>query len=402
MSKYGNERVSVVWNDQLRKYDFGPNHPLSPIRVQLAMRLVEDFGLLDHENVAILSETPVLEEAVLERVHDSAFIAAVKAASEDPDFVDMVHGLGTADTPVFPGMHEAAARICGASLVGAKVVLDGESVHAVNISGGLHHSMPAAASGFCVYNDASVAIQWLLDQGLERIAYLDIDVHHGDGVQAAFWDDPRVMTMSIHESPATLFPGTGWATEIGGPRALGSAVNLPLPAGTGDQGWLRGLHAVFPPLLRAFKPQFIVSQHGCDGHFEDPLASMALSIDGLRMAAEGIHRWAHQFAGGSWLALGGGGYEWVDVVPRAWTHLIAEAIGHPIDPKTDLPASFRDYVSEAMGKAVPHRMTDGYDPWPKNWDLGFNPDDPVDSAINATRTSVLPYHGLVADNFGGF
>jgi acetoin utilization protein AcuC len=396
------ESVAVVWNDLLRKYDFGPNHPLSPIRVQLAMRLIEDFGLLDHPNVTIIDETPILSDAVLERVHTKDLIAAVKRASVDDTYDDAEHGLGTADTPVFPGMHDAAARICGASLVAAEAILTGQVEHAVNLSGGLHHSMPDRAAGFCVYNDASVAIQWLLDQGVEKIAYIDVDVHHGDGVQMAFWDEPRVMTMSIHESPASLFPGTGWATEIGGPRALGSAVNLPLPAGTGDQGWLRGLHAVFPPLLGAFKPDFIVSQHGCDGHFEDPLASMALSIDGLRMAAEGIHRWAHKHADGNWLALGGGGYEWVDVVPRAWTNVAAEAIGHPIAPATELPVTFRDYVSERMGRLPPFRMTDGYEPWPKPWDMGYDPSDPVDAAINATRSSVFPFAGLVVDSLGGF
>lgn len=396
------ESVAVVWNDLLRKYDFGPNHPLSPIRVQLAMKLIEDFGLLDHSNVSILDQTPILDDATLERVHTESLIAAVRAASLDDGFSDPQHGLGTADTPVFLGMHEAASRICGASLVAAQAVLNGEVEHAVNLSGGLHHSMPDRAAGFCVYNDPAVAIQGLLDEGVERVAYVDIDVHHGDGVQAAFWDEPRVMTMSIHESPVTLFPGTGWATEVGGPRALGTAVNLPLPAGTGDQGWLRGLHAVFPPLLEAFQPQFIVSQHGCDGHFEDPLASLALSIDGLRMAAEAIHRWAHKYAGGKWLALGGGGYEWVDVVPRAWTNVVAEAIGRPVDPGTELPASFRDYVVESMGRQAPFRMTDGYEPWPKPWDMGYDPADPVDSAIHATRSSVFPFNGLVVDSFGGF
>lgn len=396
------ESVAVVWDELLRKYDFGPSHPLSPIRVQLAMRLIEDFGLLDHSHVSVVDNIPVLDDAVLERVHTKSLLAAVKRAGQDEAYVDEVHGIGTADTPVFPGMHDAAARVCGATLTAARAVRDGAAEHAVNLAGGLHHAMPDKSSGFCVYNDCAVAIQWLLDNGVERVAYIDVDVHHGDGVQMAFWDEPRVMTMSIHENPASLFPGTGWATEVGGPRALGSAVNVALPAGTGDQGWLRGLHAVFPPLLGAFEPEFIVSQHGCDGHFEDPLASMALSIDGLRMAAEAIHRWAHKYANGKWLALGGGGYEWVDVVPRAWTNVAAEAIGQPIKPSTELPASYREYVADTMGRPSPFRMTDGYDPWPRPWDMGYNPADPVDAAINATRISVFPFAGLVVDNLDGF
>ncbi|MCB0918909.1 MAG: acetoin utilization protein AcuC [Actinobacteria bacterium] len=396
--------ATILWNEQLRQYDFGPDHPLSPIRVQLAMRLVEDYGLLDHPQVTISADTPILDDATLERVHRPDYVAAVKRASQpDADAnAEARYGLGTADTPIFENMHAASARIAGASLTGAREVLEGRARHSVNLSGGLHHAMPDRASGFCVYNDAAVAIAWLLDQGLERVVYIDVDVHHGDGVQAAFWDDPRVMTISIHESPATLFPGTGWPTEIGGPTALGSKVNIALPAGTGDQGWLRGLHAVAPALIESFKPQFIVSQHGCDGHFEDPLASMALSIDGLRMAAEAIHAWSHRYAGGKWLALGGGGYEWVDVVPRAWANVIAIASGEPINPKTEIPDSFREYVKESMGRVAPYRMTDGYEPWPKAWDLGYNPADPVDSAINATRNAVFPYNGLVPDSFGGF
>lgn len=396
--------ATILWNEQLRQYDFGPDHPLSPIRVQLAMRLVEDYGLLDHPQVSISSDTPVLPDETLERVHRPRYVSAVKRASEpdaDPES-EAKYGLGTADTPIFPNMHTASARIAGASVTGVREVLEGRAQHAVNLSGGLHHAMPDRASGFCVYNDAAVAIQWLLDRGLERVVYVDVDVHHGDGVQQAFWDDPRVMTISIHESPATLFPGTGWPTEIGGPRALGTKVNIALPAGTGDQGWLRGLHAVAPPLISAFKPEFIVSQHGCDGHFEDPLASMALSIDGLRMAAEACHTWAHRYAGGNWLALGGGGYEWVDVVPRAWANVVAVASNEPIEPTSEIPESFREYVSESMGRAAPYRMTDGYEPWPKPWDLGYNPADPVDSAIAATRNAVFPYNGLVSDNLSGF
>ncbi len=394
--------AAVVWDERLRKYDFGPTHPMSPIRVQLAMRLIGDFGLLENSDVSILDDIPILDDAVLERVHAQALIASVKRASETEGYVDAARGLGDADTPVFPGMHDAAARVCGATVAAARAVLEGSAEHAVNIAGGLHHAMPDRSAGFCVYNDAAVGIQWLLDNGVEKVAYIDVDVHHGDGVQMAFWDEPRVMTMSIHESPASLYPGTGWATEVGGPRALGSAVNIALPAGTGDQGWLRGLHAVVPPLLGAFEPDFIVSQHGCDGHFEDPLASLALSIDGLRMAVEGIHRWAHKYADGNWIALGGGGYEWVDVVPRAFTNVVAEVTGQKIKPSTDLPASYQEYVMEAMGRPSPSRMTDGYEPWPKPWDMGYDPADPVDAAINATRASVFPFAGLVVDNLDGF
>lgn len=391
------ERVGVVWDDRLAEYDFGPGHPLAPVRVQLAMRLAAEFGLFSHPHVSILTPVEPVDDELILRVHAAEYVAAVRAASDDPHFYDEAHGLGTTDDPVFPGMHRASCRVAGASLLAARAVHSGEVEHAVNLAGGLHHALPAAAEGFCVYNDIAVAIAWLLDQGVERIAYVDIDVHHGDGVQAIFWDDPRVLTISLHESPRTLFPGSGWPTETGGLPAPGTAVNIAVPAGTGDQGWLRALHAVVPDLLGAFQPQVLVTQHGVDTHFEDPLAHLLVSVDGQRMAFEALHRWAHRYAGGRWIALGGGGYEWVDVVPRAWAHLIAEAVGRPIAPDTPLPDSFHEFVLEAMGRQAPGRMTDGREPWPRPFDQGFDPDDALDQAVLATREAVFPRHGLVAE-----
>lgn len=391
------EAVAVVWDEALRAYDFGPGHPLAPIRVELAMRLTREFGLLDAPGVEVIE--PVVPAALddIVAVHLPGYVAAVERASQDPRVVDVDRGLGTPDDPTFAGMHAASALVAGATLMAAKAVHSGRAQHAVNIAGGLHHAMPGMASGFCVYNDIGVAIAWLLAQGVQRIAYIDVDVHHGDGVQEMFYDDPRVLTISLHESPLTLFPGTGFADEIGGPGALGSAVNVALPAGTGDQGWLRAFHAVVPDVLEAFAPQIIVSQHGCDTHIDDPLAHLALTVDGQRMSYEAIHRWAHRYADGRWIALGGGGYEWVDVVPRAWTHLIAEAAGMPIDPHSATPAGFQSYVQATLGRPGPVRMTDGSTPWAKPFDQGFDPSHPVDSAVLATRAAVFPHLGLVAD-----
>ena len=391
------DSVAVVWDEALRAYDFGPGHPLAPIRVQLAMRLAREFGLLESPGVEVLAPVvPATLEQIAD-VHDLEYIAAVQRASLDPRDADAGRGLGTPDDPAFLGMHEASALVAGATLAAAQAVHSGRAQHAVNIAGGLHHAMPDAAAGFCIYNDIGVAIAWLLAQGVQRIAYIDVDVHHGDGVQQMFYDDPRVLTISLHESPLTLFPGTGFAEETGGPEALGSAVNVALPAGTGDQGWLRAFHAIVPDILEAFDPQVIVSQHGCDTHIDDPLAHLALTVDGQRMSYEAIHRWAHRYASGRWIAVGGGGYEWVDVVPRAWTHLIAEAAGTPIDPQEQTPEGFREFVAQTLGRTAPARMTDGAHPWPKPFDQGFDPADPVDAAILATRTAVFPLHGLVAD-----
>jgi acetoin utilization protein AcuC len=246
-----------------------------------------------------------------------------------------------------------------------------------------------------VYNDLAIAISWLLQAGARRVAYVDVDVHHGDGVQAAFYDDPRVLTISLHEHPATLWPGTGWSSETGGPGAKGSAVNMALLAGTGDAGWLRAFDAVV--LLRAFRPDVLVSQHGCDTHWLDPLADLRLSIDAQRRAHAAIHRLAHEVAGGRWLLTGGGGYEPLQVVPRTWTHLLAEAAGCPIDPRVHIPAGWREYASRCTGQEAPETMTDGTEPVFSRFESGRNPSDPVDRAIFATRSAVFPEHGLLPE-----
>jgi acetoin utilization protein AcuC len=392
------ERVRVVWDDAIAaSYNFGPSHPMAPIRVALAIRLSQEFGLFDLPNVDLVPPSQPCADSDLMRVHSPDLIEAVRRGSLDPEFEDLLHGLGTDDVPCFENMHESAAGICAMSLEAARSVHHGDAEHAVNLAGGLHHGMPDAASGFCVYNDIGVAISWLLDQGVERIAYVDVDVHHGDGVQAMFWDDPRVLTISIHETGAALFPGTGSPLEIGGPNALGYAANIALPPGTGDNAWLRAFHAVVPQLLGAFEPQFLVSQHGCDSHIDDPLAHLALTVDGQRASYDALHRWAHRFAGGRWVAVGGGGYSLVEVVPRAWTHLIAVVAATPIPPTTDLPQGYIDYVARALGRQSPRRMTDGADPWVRSWEAGFDPDEPVDRAVLETRRAVFPHLGLVAD-----
>jgi acetoin utilization protein AcuC len=380
--------LHVAWDDQLAGYDFGPGHPLAPVRVELTMALARELGVLSAPGVTVVKPVPATEED-LETVHDADYIAAVRAARASPAF-----GLGTPDDPVFPGMHEASALVAGATLAAASAMFSGQAEHGINVAGGLHHAMRRAASGFCIYNDPAIAIKWLLRQGVEKIAYVDVDVHHGDGVQAAFYNDPRVLTISLHETPAILFPGTGRPRETGGEQAQGYAVNVALPAGTGDAGWLRAFDAVVPPLLRAFEPQVLVSQHGCDTHRRDPLAHLELSIDGQRTAAEWLHALAHETAGGHWLATGGGGYDLVYVVPRTWTHLLAEASGRPVDPAAATPAAWRDLARARTGVSPPDTMTEGAPASFAPFSSGFDPGDPVDHAILATRNAVFSLHGL--------
>ncbi|WP_433146780.1 acetoin utilization protein AcuC [Actinomadura nitritigenes] len=382
--------LEIFWDDRLVSYDFGPGHPMNPVRVELTMALARELGVLDRSNVRV-SEFETADDKLLRLVHEEAYIAAVKHAGAT-GLPEPRYGLGTDDNPVFLGMHDASALVTGASVAAAEAVWTGRAEHAANVSGGLHHALSGAASGFCVYNDPAVAIAWLLENGAERVAYVDIDVHHGDGVQAAFYDDPRVLTISLHETPRTLFPGTGFPTETG---ADGTAVNVSLPPGTNDASWLRAFEAVVPQLLRRFRPQVLVTQQGADSHALDPLAHLILTVDGQRTAYAALHRLAHETAGGRWILTGGGGYELVQVVPRAWTHLLAEASGDPIAPATETPDAWREFVQRRTGEIAPRRMTDGTDVVEVHrWGNGYDPANPVDQAILATRREVFPEHGL--------
>ncbi|MEV6318824.1 acetoin utilization protein AcuC [Streptomyces sp. NPDC051776] len=386
-------RAQLMWDEAVTGYDFGPGHPMDPVRLALTMRLVEAFGLDRAVDVVAAKSAGV---STLRLVHRSDYIEAVRRVSADPKTADGSYGLGTEDDPAFAGMHEASALIAGQSVGAAEAVWRGEAPHAVNFAGGLHHAMPGSAAGFCIYNDAALAIARLLELGVERVAYLDVDVHHGDGVQAAFWDDPRVLTVSVHEHPRTLFPQTGWPEETGGPGAEGSAVNVALPAGTGDEGWLRAFHAVVPELLAAFRPQVLVTQHGADTHFEDPLAHLAVSLDAQRAMAESVHGLAHEYAEGRWVALGGGGYAIADVVPRSWTHLVGIAAERPVEPESLVPEDWRHQVYASTRQMGPGRMTDGRRPVWRDWeDSGYDPADRLDQAIRATRMAVFPAHGLM-------
>jgi acetoin utilization protein AcuC len=381
----------VVWDDSLTRYDFGPSHPMAPIRLELTMRLARELGVLGRLDLA---PVPAVDDSLLLLGHSQAYIDAVRRCGAVPNSADLEYGLGTSDVPTFSDMHDVSARIAAATTEAARSVWSEDVGHAFSPAGGLHHAMREAASGFCVYNDLSIAIRWLLEQGVERVAYVDVDVHHGDGVEAAFWDDPRVLTISIHESPHSLFPGTGWPDDIGGAAAEGYAVNVAIPAGTGDDPWLRALHSVVPHLLASFQPQVLVTQHGCDTHFLDPLAHLTLSVDGQRTAAELLHGWSHEYAGGKWVAVGGGGYAIVDVVPRTWTLLMAELSGSPLDPHTEVPETWRSYALERTGMTAPLHLTDGRSPIVTDWSSGYDPADPIDRAILATRRAVFSHFGL--------
>lgn len=384
-------RASVVWGDGYLRYDFG-EHPMTPIRLDLTMRLARCLGVLDRLDL----HAPVAAtELDLLAAHTADYLAAVRTASNDPGYLG--HGLGSADNPVFEGMYDAAALIAGGSVLAARLVWQGQAEHAVNIAGGLHHAMRDSAAGFCVLNDVVLAIRELLAAGAQRVAYVDVDVHHGDGVQAAFYDDPRVLTISLHQDPRTLYPGTGLPDEVGTGAAAGTSLNLALPPGTADDGWLRGFNAVVPGAVTAYRPDVLVTQCGCDTHHEDPLADLALTVDGQRAAYAALHRLAHVAANGRWVALGGGGYGVLRCVPRAWTHLLAEATGRPVAPEVEIPQAWSDELrKQGVTAALPRWMGEGRDPAPQPWNPGG--ESWLDRSIAATRKACFPLLGLDPDD----
>ena len=351
------DRVGLVVCEEARIYDHGPQHPLRPDRVLLTWELIRAYGLDAGTNVEVLACDPA-DDATLELVHTPEFVAATRAAGDGLDGSWGRFGYGPGDNPIFDRMHEAGALVVGASVAAARAVREGPADHAFNAAGGLHHAMPDRASGFCVYDDPAVAIAWLLASGIERVAYVDVDVHHGYGPQFIFWNDPRVLTASIHMLAPWFFPVTGHATERGGPDAGGSVLNVPLSPFTDDDGWLDAFRSALLPAVRAFRPDVLVTQLGCDTHVSDPLAQLELTTRAYRETAKELHALAHETAGGRWVATGGGGYQWASVVPRAWTTYFAEMAGALDGLPDELPPTWVAEAERRAGNRVPTRMSE--------------------------------------------
>ena len=351
------DRVGLVVCREARLYDHGPQHPLRPERVLLTWDLIHAYGIDAAANVVELRCDPATDD-LIGLVHTPEFIEATRLAGHGDNGDWRMFGYGPGDNPIFPQMHEAAAIVVGASVAAAQAVWEGKSDHAFSAAGGLHHAMPARASGFCVYNDPAVAIAWLLEHGAERVGYVDVDVHHGDGVQAVFYAEPRVLTISIHESGEYLFPGTGFPEERGAGAAEGTKVNIPLPPLTGDEAWLAVFREVVPARVRAFRPDVLVTQLGCDTHATDPLAHLQLTTRAYREAAKILHALAHEIAGGRWVATGGGGYQWARVVPRAWTIYFAEMAGALDALPDELPEGWIEEAERRARGPVPATLSE--------------------------------------------
>jgi acetoin utilization protein AcuC len=343
----------LVYGPRSMTYDFGPGHPLTPLRFGPGIDLLREVGA----EPGLAPEPAPDEDLVL--CHDPAYLAAVRRLSADPDGPPEA-GIGRyGDDPPFAGMHDAAAAVAGGSLDAMRAILAGDVEHAFHPGGGLHHAMRDHASGFCIYDDPALAIALARRAG-RRVLYIDLDVHHGDGVEAIHASDPEVMTVSIHESGRTLFPGTGFVGEAPVGAAPGSVVVVPLEAFTGAGVWLEAVEAVATLAAERFAPDLIVSQHGADTHAWDPLAHLRVTTSAMGAAARLVDAIAHRHAGGLWLATGGGGYDAYRVVPRMWS-LVWLAGAHRAAPEST-PDAWRErwaLPAQAFGMpGMPERFED--------------------------------------------
>lgn len=312
-------------------YDFGSSHPLRPERVLLTYDNIRELGLVGLDHVTEV-DARVADDREIAGAHDTDYISVVRGIDDGSvaERDGLAFGLGTPDDPIFDGMHVASTAVCGATLTAIEQVIAGEAQHSFNPAGGLHHARRREASGFCIYNDPAVAIAKALESDPDmRVMYLDVDVHHGDGVQWIFYDEPRVLTLSLHQSGRYLYPGTGFEHEVGANEAAGTAANIPLLPLTGNDDYLWALERSLSTLADAFRPHVLVTQLGADTHWNDPLANLGLTMSAYPRMAEVIHDVAHRYASGRWVATGGGGYQFETVVPKVWTIHFAQMCGRP-------------------------------------------------------------------------
>src|SRR3954447_17529538 len=329
----------LVYGPRSASYDFGPAHPLTPRRFGPGIDLLRDVGAEPG-----LAPEPAPDDELL-WCHTQRYIDTVRRFSADPFGMPAAGIAEGGDVPPFAGMHEAAAAVAGGSLRAIEAILRGDVEHAFHPGGGLHHAMPDRASGFCIYDDPALAIARARRDCL-RVLYIDLDVHHGDGVQAIHWDDPGVLTLSFHETGRYLFPGSGGVGELGEGAAAGTAINVPLDPATGEGPWLDAVRALLPEVAAAFGPDIVVSQHGADSHAWDPLAHLRVTTTAMGEAARIVDAVAHRWAGGRWLATGGGGYDAYRVVPRTWS-LVWLAGAHRDVPAATPPAWREAWADEA-------------------------------------------------------
>jgi acetoin utilization protein AcuC len=378
-------KIVYPYSDALLGYEFKKDHPLKPDRLKLTHLLSEELELLD--KVKLVEPTHASRDE-LELFHSPEFIDAV----EDSGTNNIPHprfGLGTSDNPIFPQIHDTGARYVGATLDGMRAIMDGAS-NAFCISGGLHHAHQSQASGFCIYNDVVIAIKILQKKRDAKVLYFDFDAHHGDGVQNAFYQSKDVMTISVHQTGKTLFPGTGFVYETGGSEGVGYSVNIPVIPGAGTPELIRVFKEVVVPLFESFKPDLLVTQLGVDGHFLDPLAHLTYTSHGFETVLHKLKDMSSKMCEIGWLAVGGGGYHPVNVA-RLWTLFLAVMLDEKVPKK--VPERFRE-ISSYMGyKDIPEMMRDEEEIvqlYFSREEVSLN----LDRALRRVKELIFPYHGL--------
>ena len=343
-------KTGLVWDERFLDYNFGPQHPLRPIRVKLTYELIRSKGILQHESVEVIKPRLASREEIL-LFHEDNYVRLVEQYSNrGSGLLDM------GDTPAFKGCYEATSFVVGASIVASDEIMSGRLSHAFNPSGGLHHAHPERASGFCIFNDPAVVIAHLKSRyKVKRIVYLDIDAHHGDGVMYGYYDDPAVLDIDFHESGKFLFPGTGFPDETGKGEAQGLKLNIPLPPYTGDEAYLEAFQQVVPDALKKFRPEIILVQCGADGHLDDRLAHLRLTTKLYSEVVGQMHDLAHQLCNGRLLLFGGGGYTLANV-PRVWTVAFSTLAG--VKPSDDIPSEWSKEFERAAKEDAPRKLYD--------------------------------------------
>jgi acetoin utilization protein AcuC len=374
-------KTALVHTDAYDRFDYGSEHPLRMERLGLTWRLMQAYGLTTLQGTVRHVPEPASEDEIA-AFHTRSYLQALQSADDGslPANAER-YGLGYGDNPVFPGVWRVAQLVAGGSISAAELVASGRVDRAFHFAGGLHHALADRASGFCYVNDAVLAIIRLRARGW-RVAYIDIDAHHGDGVQAAFYADPDVLTVSTHERGDRLFPGTGFVDEVGEAGAVGYSVNLPLEAFTDSETYLQAFEAVVPPLVRAFRPDAIVAQLGIDAHRTDPLTHLALDIQGWGRAVQRITELAPRI-----VALGGGGYDLRNVA-RGWT--LAWATLNELELPAELPASFTEDL-ERYEFDTPYLYDE---PIRLQEETRRRVAEYVSRQVSAVRRTIFPLHGL--------
>ncbi|WP_349408169.1 acetoin utilization protein AcuC [Pseudalkalibacillus sp. SCS-8] len=347
-----------IFSDQLLTYKFSNKHPFNPLRFKMTYELLREAGILQDDQI-VKPRKATDEEIKL--IHNEDYVNAIKLAGKGqlPTSQESSFGLNTDDTPIFEDMHEASAWLVGATLTAVEQVFEGGSKKALSLGGGLHHGFRGRASGFCIYNDSSIAIEYMKQKYNARVLYIDTDAHHGDGVQWAFYDDPDVCTFSIHETGRYLFPGTGNVSEKGAGKGYGYSFNIPVDAFTEDESWIPLIEEAIDEIAAYFKPDVIISQNGVDAHYWDPLTHLSVTMKSYKRVPEIVNRAADRYAEGRWIAVGGGGYDIWRVVPRAWSLIWAEM--NKIDLQGKLPSEWLTKWQTKAPVQLPEHWEDPHD-----------------------------------------